>query len=259
MGIIDFHQHLSVKSDLDAHIKMLSRNNIEHAVVMPYDFLDLSEKEVYQCAQKLTKPKSYINFLKKIDIINESFLNYVKNCGKITPAAWFSPECNNLDSFIDKVKIIKFIPVLDNYNSDYFNRIKNLVGKIINRGKIVMIHTGWGINPNYLNSLASNYPEGIFVNAHMKEDNDSYNVGRFNALKNNANLFCEISYFPHAKRIAQYVNAGLGKRLIFGSDYRNADDEQTINGYAAMLNAANITQSIKTSIFYDNAMNLLGL
>jgi hypothetical protein len=259
MRIIDFHQHLSVNSDLDDYLKMLSRNNIGHAVAIPYDFLDISQKEVYGYAQKLAKPRSYINFLKKLDLINESFLGYAKNCKKITPAAWFSPECNNLDSFIGRVKIVKFIPVLDNYDNSYFSRIETLVEKIISKGKIVMVHTGWGINPCHLNALALKYPKGIFVNAHMKEDDDSYNAGRFSALKNNPNLFCEISYFPHAKRIMQYANAGLGKRLIFGSDYRNYDDEQTIRGYAAMLGEADINPDVKAGIFYDNARDLLGL
>lgn len=120
-----------------------------------------------------------------------------------------------------------------------------------------MIHTGWGVSPGPVGKLASEFPKGKFVIAHMKEDNDLYALERFNALKNNSNLYCEISYFPHSKRISQYVNADLGSRLLFGSDYRTREDEQSLRGYIAMLNEADISDEVKKRILYDNAKSLL--
>ncbi|MDD2679123.1 MAG: amidohydrolase family protein [Candidatus Nanoarchaeia archaeon] len=254
--MIDFHHHLGV--DLDAYLEVLSRNNIEKAVLMPYDFGELSEKEAYLASFSPLKTKEYINcFLKQLGRINEELYNKTLGIEKIIFTPWLSPECSDLSSFTH-AKVVKFVPIFDNLNEDYFQRIEPLIEEAINNGAIVMIHTGWGANVQPVISLAEKFPLGKFVIAHMKEDDDSYNYWREKALALK-NVYCEISYFPHPKRIANYAKKGLAEKLLFGSDFRKLEDEQTIRGYSAMVNEADMSEEQKKGIFKDNALNLLGI
>ena len=174
---------------------------------------------------------------------------------KIIPAPWFSPECDNLSDFISKVKVIKFIPVFDNVTPDYYQRIEPYVEQAAEQGKIVMIHSGWGSKVKPIGELASRHPEGKFVIAHLKEDDDFEMIDRLKALKNNDNLYCETSYGPGPHRIEQLVNEGFGKKLLYGSDYRTS--ETSLKWYISQITYANISNEFKINILHENADSLL--
>ncbi len=255
MRVIDFHQHAGL--DLERHLSVLDELNISKAVVMPYSFGDLTEKEAYHLTFSKEKGKRYINgFLKKLDRINDELFYQIKGVNKMVFTPWLSPECDNLDSFLNAL-VVKFVPIFDNFTSDYFDRIKPLVNEAISNGSMIMIHTGWGAPVKPIGDLAAEFPDGKFIIAHMKEDDDSYAVDRLNVLKNYKNVFCEISYFPHPKRISQYVSNGLVNQLLFGSDFRKLADKQTIKGFRAMLMQADISDADKERILYFNAEQLL--
>jgi len=252
--IVDFHHHLGVS--LDEYLGVLDRNDIIRSVLMPYDFGLLSEKDAYLASFNFEKSSEFVNgFLKRLDIINEKLLDSVKGINKIVFTPWLSPMCDNLDSFTG-ARVVKFVPVFDNFTPDYFIRIKPLVSDSVSNGAIVMIHTGWGVPVKPIAKLASEFPDGKFVIAHMKEDSDLYAKDRLEALSL-SNVYCEASYLPHPKRISQYVSAGLGKKLLFGSDFRKLDDEQTIRGYKAMLMESDISIEKKYDILFNNALGLL--
>ncbi len=252
--IIDFHTHLAI--DLDKFLKVLNKNNIEKAIVIPYNLGPYGFKEILEFIRTPEKPKEFINnFLKKLDKINEEFLDQVKGCDKIIPAPWFSPESDNLSDFISKVDIIKFIPVFDNVTPDYYSRIESYVEQAVEQGKIIMIHSGWGAKVKPIGELASRYPKGKFVMAHLKEDNDFEMIDRLQALSKNKNLYCETSYGPGPHRIEQLVKARLGKRMLYGSDYRTS--ETSLKWYIAQVTYANIKEEIKEDILYNNAISLL--
>jgi predicted TIM-barrel fold metal-dependent hydrolase len=68
---------------------------------------------------------------------------------------------------------------------------------------------------------------------------------------------CEISFFPHAKRLYQLVKKGLVNKLLFGSDLIIEDDEQSLKGYLAVINQARISSGDVEKILYKNAEKLL--
>lgn len=252
--IVDFHHHFGVS--LCEYLGVLDRNDIVKSVLMPYDFGLLSERDAYLASFNFEKTNEFINgFLKRLDVINEKLLDSVKGFSRIVFAPWLSPECDNLESFT-RARVVKFVPVFDNFTPDYFARIKPLVSEAVSNGSIVMVHTGWGAPVKPIMDLASEFPDGKFVIAHMKEDSDLYAKDRLEALSL-SNVYCELSYLPHPKRVSQYVIAGLGKRLLFGSDFRRLDDEQTIRGYKAMLMESDISVDEKYDILFNNALGLL--
>lgn len=252
--VIDFHTHLAV--DLNKFIKVLSDNGIKKAVVIPYSLGPYSWEDMVGFLKKRTKPRDYINnVLKKLDEVNYDFLNQVKGCKRIIPAPWFSPENDNLSDLISKVKVIKFIPVFDNLTPDYYERIEPYVKQAVDEKKIVMIHSGWGVKVKPIGELASRHPEGRFVMAHLKEDNDFEMINRHKVLISNPNLYCETSYGPGPHRIEQLVEIGLGKRLLYGSDYRTS--ESSLKWYMAQITYANISKEEKKDILYSNAESLL--
>lgn len=258
MDILDFHTHLAVK--LDSFLGLLERNNIEKAVVIPYSFGPYNWKDIFAFLKTETKPEEYIhNVLMKLDEVNNGFLEQLKGHKNLIPAPWISPECNNLDDIFSKpeVKIIKFIPVLDNVTPDYYKKIEYYVENAVDNNKIVMIHTGWGAKVKPVGELASKYPTGKFVIAHMKEDNDFEAQDRLDALMKNPNLYAETSYGPGPHRIEQYVKAGLGKRIIFGSDFRIS--ESSLKWYIAQITFAELDDKIKQDILCYNAKELLNI
>jgi len=251
---IDFHQHLSVKQDLEERLAILKRNNIEKAIIIPYDFAGLSEREVYAAAQTLPKTKQYINtVLRRLDLINEMLQDYLKPEDELIFTPWVSPECDNLDSFIEEALMIKIITVLDNFTEDYFERIKPIMSKAEENNTAVMFHTGWGVPVDPLIKLAADYKTKIVI-GHAKEDNDQYGVLRGAALSL-PNVFLESSYLVHAKRLYQYRK--YSDKIFFGSDLRARIDEQTIKGWVLGVIASDLTIQQKKDIMYFNARRFL--
>lgn len=127
--------------------------------------------------------------------------------------------------------------------------------------EIVMIHTGWKspVLPWGLFSyLESDTPQKSVILAHMKEDTDTMNQARIALLEQYDNIYVETSYCPHPKRIMQYVNKGFGDRMLFGTDFRTEDDEQTVRYYKHLIREADISENVKKDIFSGNAKTLLG-
>lgn len=258
--IFDFHTHLALKKA--DYLDCLKKSGVNKAVVIPFSFAGYNIFNVYKLSLKKQKPKEYIdNVLKKLVDINSEFLdktNYInKEERRVYPAPWISPECEGIEEVIndDRVKIIKFIPVMDNVTSDYYKRIEPLVKEAVGLNKIVMVHTGWGAPVKPVADLAKSNSKGTFVIAHAKEDDDTYKEARVKAL-NLDNVYLELSFIPHAKRVSQYVKLGFVDKLLFGSDLITESDVQSVKGYISVINCAEITGSDKRKIFYKNAEKL---
>jgi len=130
-----------------------------------------------------------------------------------------------------------------------------IIGKLPHH--IIMIHTGWDSSPSYYDNIIKHYPKKIFILAHMKEDNDSYNTNHIHILKKYNNVFIETSYLSSPKRITQYVNLGFENKLLFGSDFRGIDDEVSLKWFVNAIELTSISKEAKEKILLKNAQKLL--
>lgn len=266
MKMIDFHEHMILP--VEKQLEMLDRYKIEKAVVMPMEFGNFSMRKLLTLVGMNEKPVSYQEkVLKKLYSFNNALRVKIKEDTKrFIFAAWISPTVYYEETppefylkfkFEDAepIKIVKFIPVFDHVTSNYYRKMIELLSEIPQT--IIMIHTGWGSKVIDLVKVIETFPEKNFVLAHMKEDDDMDNEQRKEVLKKNENVYLETSYAPHSKRIWQYVRAGFGDKLLFGSDYRLPEDEQTLRCYIKMVEEADISKEDKEYIFYQNAVDLL--
>ncbi|MDD5417489.1 MAG: amidohydrolase family protein [Candidatus Nanoarchaeia archaeon] len=264
--IIDFHTHLALQAE--TYSKVLKKYNIETAVCIPYDFGEFTfEQLLHELNNKpeewangvLPKSGNYIkNVLQRLININLRFLGEIKSKKNIIPAPWISPECDGLEDFIEnpEIKIIKFIPVLDNATKDYYTqKIIPYVKHAVDNDKLIMIHTGWRAKVKPISKLAEQFPQGKFVIAHMKEDDDFMGHDRFAVLKDNKNVYVETSYGQGPHRIETYVKEGFGKRILFGSDFRTSTS--SLEWQIGMINLSEISEEEKQDILYNNAKKLL--
>ena len=71
--IIDFHQHLVLP--LDEYIKIMDRNGIKKAIVMPFDFCGMKFEEIVKAIYSDNKSKAYCEkILERLPNINEKML-----------------------------------------------------------------------------------------------------------------------------------------------------------------------------------------
>jgi predicted TIM-barrel fold metal-dependent hydrolase len=257
-NIIDFHQHLVLPPQ--EHIEIMDRNGIDKAVVMPLFPSDVKWKEALQQVGINEKSEWYREkVLMGLYEENKKFLETVREYPNLIPAPWITPyDEKRLVKMVNShdVDIVKFIPVFDcisDYN--YLNKIYEMVSKI--DARIVMIHTGWGSPVLPWGTFLAGRIDKTVVLAHMKEDTDAYNQERLMVLERYKNIYAETSYCPHPKRIMQYVKKGFGDRLLFGTDFRTEDDEQTVRYYKHLIKETDISENEKRNIFSVNAKKLM--
>jgi len=263
--IIDFHQHLVLP--LDEHIKIMDRNGIKKAIVMPFDLGGMKFEEIIKEIYSDNKSETYCeNILDRLPLINENMFEKVRYNERLVFIPWISPMVEKTFDILknNQISIIKLIPLFDNTTKSYKAKLIDCVSKL--KQKVVMIHTGWGnkswgsgLQSDIFPDLLHQFPDKTFICAHMKEDTDLDNYRRLELLNKYSNFFVETSYTPHAKRIWQYVKKGFGDRLLFGSDFRTLEDEQSLRGFIKVIQESDISDNEKKNIFYNNALKLLGL
>jgi hypothetical protein len=178
--------------------------------------------------------------------------------------AWLNPKYDSAADLHDLVKEkdfhgLKLHPVFDKYKlSDPM--VKPFIEKAIELEVPIMIHSGWGPEGRVqdIGSLAENYPDGLFVCCHMKEEyglNDRFS--HITMAAQNPNVYLETSYIPHPRRLAEAVEILGAERLLFGSDYPWG--AQNINWEKTKVTAAPVSYDDKKKILAENAKKVLNL
>jgi hypothetical protein len=260
---IDFHQH-AILSPVEME-KIMDKHDIEKSVVIPLDFGELGAKGWNGILSNAgMKPKSTIyenEVLMKLASVNRATHEKFKGNGRFVFAPWESAcvdfPSSGLDPSRDGVKVVKFIPVLDDVWIAYYKQMQKKLETEIKQ-PIVMIHTGWGSRIEPLVPVIESFPDRTFVLAHMIEDgDDSFNTARQDVMNKFDNVYLETSYCSSPKRISQYVEKGYGDRMLFGSDFRTMQDESSLEWFEMAVMLARIDDVAKENILYNNANQLL--
>lgn len=259
--IIDFHQHL-VLNPLELK-KIMLKNRIVKAITMPFDLLGFDWK--YLVSQNIIgmSPKStkyVIQLLSQLWNINKKTCQLIKQDLNFVFVPWLSVLNEGQDIYPQDAKIVKFIPILDDVTHDYWRNVSAIVKSI--EAKIIMFHTGWGamLSDDQIHGVSdfiAELSDKIIILAHMKEDTDEYNKNRVELLEKFDNVYCETSYAAGPHRIKQYIDNGYENRLLFGSDFRFREHVPFLKWQIQMIELAEINESMKHKIFYENAKQLL--
>ncbi|MCP3939894.1 MAG: amidohydrolase family protein [Desulfobacteraceae bacterium] len=255
--IVDCHTHFLPLPGNDL-LKELKRAKITHAVVM-----------IIPSKITITKKGDYaldINdtTLKSLEDDNCRLGKWSKNVeANLLPFAWLDYRMKDVVSFFENLVVhynFKGLKIHQVFNGPADERYYELVNKATELDVPVIIHTGFR-EPAYAQNigiLASQFPQGKFICAHLLEEFGLNNKSDFLRLANNHdNVYFECSYVRHPRRLRE-LTEGIGShRILFGSDFPFGAKD--IKWDLTKVLWAEIDHAAKEKILWKNAAALFKL
>lgn len=250
-------------------LEKMGKNGVEKAILVPFP-----------------SPKSQFNpSASWYDLENEYIITSATSSKKFVPFLGINP---NDEQCLKNVRTLaSLFPVKgvklshqDIINFSIEKLINHPVMKIIQDNSLIfMIHIGTGREEesykyhstlDYAIEVAEKYPDVTFIFAHLGRlhENMTDALKMENVFMDTSGLSLEprkafvaldkdekFSSFSSNRIIEKLVDLGFGKKIVWGSDepYTHYKDE------LSYVNDAEITQSNKRAIFYENIAKLLGL